>query len=455
MIRSTTVLTAVLLFFSLRGFSQCIIPPPPDPCTGSETLLTDNEILPIGTTKWYYGPDVTMNQLTMRGGKLIVCGNLTVNKFYMDSGTIIIRPGARFTDGGGLGVSLVFNGNSSVINYGTFQVYRNLVLDMGYASAAKPNVIINATTSSVMNVSFTYFVINNPYSYFVNNGQADFGGIITDPGTGTGSICLGSGSQTLMNILINKKYNAYTATAGPACVRVNQFSQFYDSLTTSPNINACLSSSYYSDSSCKPFGCKPNAWGAANQFRNCGSCATISLLAIRMGDYTLSAQQGFNKLHWKVNTTSGNLLFKIERSADGKSFRVVDSFPGNDRSSFEWQDNNTSAGIGYYRIQCVNLQSGTVTTSPVLSGPAVNHQSAISIYPNPVRNELTAMAPAGKKIQRLQLFTISGRKIFEQPLTDINDRVVSVRLPATIQHGLYIVKLLTNDAVFTTRIIKE
>ena len=44
----------------------------------------------------YYGATTTHNMLTLKGGTLIVCGNLTIDKFYMDSGKIYVRLGRRF-----------------------------------------------------------------------------------------------------------------------------------------------------------------------------------------------------------------------------------------------------------------------------------------------------------------------------------------------------------------------
>jgi hypothetical protein len=455
MIRQTasTLLTVLLFCLCLHGHSQCLVPPAPDACTGVEPLLTDNEILTPGTTKWFYGSATTMNQLTLKGGKLIVCGDLTVNRFYIDSGTIIIRPGARFVDGGALGVSLELNGNSTIVNYGYFQVNRNLVLNTGYATAALPNILINATASSQMYASFTYFVINNPFSFFVNNGVADFGGIITDPGAGAGSLCLGNGSQTTTRILINKKLNSYAAPNGSACVGVSQFSQFYDSLTNTPNINACLGPAHYSDSSCRPFGCKPNAWGSANQFKGCASCATIAILPVQITDCKVSGQPGMNMLSWKTNGLGSHHLFKIERSVDGKNFQVADSLPAIiNQATFTWYDKHPGAGVRFYRVKCVSLLTGSTVTGPVLSPGQQVAGKSISIYPNPVKNEFF-LSPAND-IKRLSIVSASGKLVYEQSFNGtIHHRTVT--LPANMRGGLYILQLFTTNTVLTYKLVKE
>src|SRR5688572_25038203 len=139
----------LLLFFSVpRIFSQCVAPLSPPDCNGSEPALTNNETINTGNTKWYYGPAVIMNSLTINGGTLVVCSDLTIDKFYMTAGIIYIRAGARLVIGSGIGSGLILSGNSYIYNYGTCEIQRNLSLDVG-ATAANPNVVINATPSSV------------------------------------------------------------------------------------------------------------------------------------------------------------------------------------------------------------------------------------------------------------------------------------------------------------------
>lgn len=275
----TMVMAAViacLLTNSAATFAQCLMPPPLESCTGTEPALTDNETLVNGNTKWYYGSPAVYNQITLRGGTLVVCGDLTFTNFTMDSGTIVIRPGARLRIGGGAGI--VLRGNCSIYNHGTFECTSNLSLDPTWATPAKPNVVINATPSSFFKMSNQYFTINNANSYFVNRGRAEFWGLITDYGAGMNSVCLGRLSEVRMAVLYNNRRHTYTAPEGAACVNVYQYSQFRDTLTRSMNINICLGATHVSDASCIPHGCRPNAWGTTNIFQFCDMCHGLQLL---------------------------------------------------------------------------------------------------------------------------------------------------------------------------------
>src|SRR5687768_16781789 len=346
----------LLLFFSVpKIFAQCLTPVSPPACNGTEPLLIDNETLSIGISKWYYGPSVTMNNLTLNGGSLVVCGDLTIDKFYMDSGTVYVRPGARFVIGSGIGAGLVLKGNSTFYNYGTCEVQRNLSLDNGYATAATPNIVINATSSSVFKMSNQYFVINNAYSWFVNNGSAEFWGIITDQQSSAGSVCLGQASSTRMAVLINKIADSYRVPVASACLNVSQFSQFNNKLTNDPGLSVCLGSGHNSSSGCG--GCPANNWGAAQVFTNCMGCGSLTVLGVQFTSFTaLHRLNGGTKLSWQFAPVTKNAVFKIQRSADGKNYQTVDSIIVIDESTslFNTIDKTPAPGNNYYMIKYIN-----------------------------------------------------------------------------------------------------
>lgn len=278
--RAPTILTSLLcllLLSNLSSFSQCITAPPLENCLGTEPAVANNEVLSAGTKKWYYGAPATFTQLTMRGGTLVVCTELTINVLIMDSGTIVIRPGAKLTAGGG-GSGMIWRGGCAVYNYGRFEITSNLSLEGPNATAARPNIVMNVTGAASMR-AFNWLVINNPFSFFVNNGVADFHGIITQGNAVAGCVCLGKSSQLRQTTLINNVKDAYSAPAAFACVSVYQSSYFTDTLTNDNNLLVCLGPSHTSGSG---GAYRPNAWGTAPQhiFQSCNSCADVELLPV-------------------------------------------------------------------------------------------------------------------------------------------------------------------------------
>lgn len=446
------LLSIVLLYFSSQLQAQCLTAPSPPSCTGTEALATDNETINAGVEKWYYGSATTFNSLTMNGGTLTVCGDLTVDKFYMDSGTIYVRPGGRFVIGSGIGAGLILKGNSYFYNYGTFEVQRNLSLDNGWASPAKPNIVFNAI-SSTFSMANQYLVINNADSWFVNNGASSFWGIITDPMSSAGSVCLGNGSTTRMSILINKVANTYTVPVGAACVYVNQWSQFYGKLTSDSSLYACLGSGHSSDAGCVPFGCTPNNWGAAHVLTNCAGCAAISVLAVQFTGFSLTKQgTGQLELEWQVSAAMNGGTFRVLRSADGRNFLPIDSISVTDRlqTVFQSIDNHPQPGENFYMINYIDPSTGKTCQSQMARATF----ETISIYPSPFTTSFFIRRNEADKLERLIITDVNGQNVAFNTMTraaGITEVLLSPQLPA----GIYLVHMLTRNNVTVKTIMKR
>lgn len=452
--KATYLFLLLTLCYSSKVFAQCLTPPTPPGCTGTDPQLGDNEILNKGFSKWYSGAPVVMNELTMRGGTLTVCTDLTIDKFYMDSGTIYIRPGARFIVGSGIGSGLIFQGNCAIYNYGFCEIQRNLSFANTWVSAAKPNVVINALGSSVFRTANQYFVINSPYSYFVNNGASEFWGIITDPLTAPGAICLGPGSTTRMAVLINKIADTYIVSSGNACVYVSQFSQFNNRLTANPNLFACLSSGHSSYSGCG--GCPANNWGAAQVFTSCASCAALGVLPVQFTAFNGFAAAGGNRLSWALSNTSQNGMFYILRSSNGKDFSVIDSVAVMQQgiNNFNYNDAMPLYGDNYYMIQYSTPQSGMPLASRSIM-IAAQKENTIAVFPMPFENKFYINYPAGDSPEKIIVTDVSGKNLAIKYTIKPQSHLVEVDVSADIPAGIYLLHMRTNKQNIAKTILKK
>ncbi|WP_276502150.1 T9SS type A sorting domain-containing protein [Terrimonas pollutisoli] len=447
-----------LFFLFTKPFflsAQCLTALPPPACDGTEPLLTDNETLNTGNTKWYYGATVMMNSLTLNGGTLVVCGDLSITQFYMNSGTIYVRPGARLVITSGIGAGLVLRGNSYIYNYGTCEIQRNLSLDNG-ATSVNPNLVINATPSSVFKMSNQYFVINNPYSWFVNNGNAEFWGIITDPQAATGSVCMGNGSNTRMAVLINKVIDTYTVPSGNACLQVYQFSQFYNRLTNSSGLYACLGASHSSDASCIPWGCQPNNWGAAQVFSNCNNCNGFFVLPVQFKSFNTVATVDGNKLNWQLAAAAPVGIFVVKRSANGVNYHIIDSVTGgnSNATSFSFIDKTPLPGNNYYMITYIDPTTGRTFYSKAAKIQNRSH-SQITVHPIPFDNIFFITYAAGMCPEKIILTDMAGRNISitKSRLDTANQLKISVL--DHIESGVYIIHMMTKTNHFAQTIFKQ
>jgi hypothetical protein len=437
-------------FTTLQG--QCLVAPPaPAACTGAEPLVADGNTLNTATTKWFYGATpTTYNTLTMNGGTLIVCGNLLVDKFYFHSGTIYIRPGGRFAIGTGIGTDM--EGDCAIYNYGTLDMYRSIGMKNMHANL--PNIIINALASSVFNVNNNYLVMDNPYSWFVNNGNANFHGLVLDPGCAAGAICMANNSQFHIDHLVNKTFNTFNVPSGGACFTVTQLSQFCQQLTNNPNVYACIGSSHTTDSSCLVAGGKHNPWGSAQTFVACPSCASVTILPVHYSSFTVTTYRQAYLLKWRATGYPANNLFRVERSADGIHFTTVATTAINESSagSFDCYDNKPLPGRNYYRIAATNAVSRVGNNSMIVMGKIIAG-SFLPVYPNPFSSHFYVSLNGEDALTSLLLTNTSGQVV--RTNYSNNNGTLEVFVTQKITPGIYTLRVTTAKTVYQQKIIQQ
>jgi len=433
--------TAFLLPASLHA--QCITAPPPEPCTGTEPSLSDNETLVVGVKKYYYGAPAVYNSIVLRGGTLVVCSDLTFNNFTMDSGTVVILPGARLRVGGGAG--LMLKGNAALYNFGTFECSSNLNLDPNWATPEKPNIVYN-DAGGVIKLSNQYFVINNANSYFINNGSAEFWGLITDYSAGKNSVCLGDKSTMRMAFLLNNTKYAYTAPSGFACIYVFQGSQNRDTLTNSQRVNICLGGSH-TLLSCG--GCPAIGWGAAQVFPGCDECSSITVLPLRISEFNVSTVNNNSRLSWKTNMACGEYVFYIERSADGQPFESFSTVPGRSEASYTYAaaDHEPPAGVVYYRIRAVHTGTRQELVSAIVKASRTIAPAKISVSPNPTSGLINVRWNKGSEPQAVIITNWAGAVVVQRAVVAGSNNSLTIQLPPSIPAGQYVLKMVYRNEV--------
>jgi len=436
--------------------AQCLTAPPvPAACTGAETLATDGSTINTATTRWFYaGSATSYDNLTMNGGTLIVCGDLIVDKFFFFSGTIFIRPGARFAIGTGTGSDM--QGNCAIYNYGTLELYRSIGMKNIHASALQPNVIINATSTAVFNINNNYLVIDNPFSWFVNNGNANFHGLVLDPGCAAGCICMAANSQFHIDHLVNKTFNTFNAPSGGACFSVTQLSQFCEQLTTNPSVYVCINPGHNTDSTCLVAGGKHNAWGNAQVFNVCPGCNTITILPMRFTSFTVRANAGSYRLQWKASGATANTVFRVERSIDGNRFTSIETTAIHEISpgTFYCVDEHPSNSNNYYHITCINPGTGLANSSMIVMARNVDYMS-LKVYPNPFPNRFYVSLTGREPVSGVTLTSLDGQHIAIDYIWNKGSAGIDILVRQKITPGMYTLRVETTTSVYTQKITRQ
>ncbi|MBE9465086.1 hypothetical protein ACFP1I_16275 [Dyadobacter subterraneus] len=155
--------------------------------------VSDNTTLTKGQIRCFSGNGILTN-LVIDGGTLVITGKVKIKKLTVLKGNILVAKKAAATL-----PPLEFNGNSSLINYGSVTFTGNVSL------LHSNNCIANNGADSRMNWGSAQFNFGGKKSIFINNGTTDIGTLLLD--SKNGKIFLGANSLTNVVNLINNYQN--------------------------------------------------------------------------------------------------------------------------------------------------------------------------------------------------------------------------------------------------------
>lgn len=191
------------------------------------------------------------------------------------------------------------------------------------------------------------------------------------------------------------------------------------------------------------------------------SSAKTAPLAINLNYFKGSQNDNKHLLSWKVNCTSDEAKFELQRSNDGTGFAPINTFTASKArcaSEFSFTDETPVAGNNYYRLKIIDVDGKFSYSNIVLLTRKVSHFDLVSLMPNIVGNQpavLKINAPAKEKVT-IVLSDFSGRFIQNQ---EVMLQTGSNQLPVQavgLAAGIYNVTIYpANDKPVSLRLIKQ
>ncbi len=181
-----------------------------------------------------------------------------------------------------------------------------------------------------------------------------------------------------------------------------------------------------------------------------------STLPIKLVDFTATNEN--NKqvlLQWTTETEINNKQFNIQRSTDGINYTTIGEVAGAGNSvtalQYEWTDFSPQNGRNLYRLQQVDLD-GVLSYSPVdvvsIGGTLGN---SLSIFPNPARDVVNVLNPAGELIRQIDVYTIGGVEMSRLAPSTTGSVQLSV---SNWPGGVYLIKIITDRGTEVLKLLK-
>ena len=166
------------------------------------------------------------------------------------------------------------------------------------------------------------------------------------------------------------------------------------------------------------------------------STAKTGVLSINLSYFKGTQTDKKNVLSWKVNCTSAEAKFELQRSTDGSNYTPIYSFTASKErceNPFDYTDATPADGKNYYRLKFIDVD-GKVTYSNIILLIQKNGRfDLMSINPNVVRNEIAVL-----KIDAFEKESITI------VLSDFTGRIIQ-KQTASLQTGLNQIPLQLNN----------
>lgn len=398
---------------------------------GGNGVAYDGLNINSGDYYWFSGgPSTFVSFLTMGGGTLVICGNLTITNINFNSGTIIITAGGSLT----FINSFNMNSNSTIVNYGTLNIQGNCTMN------GSPTRLFNASSTSVINMNNTTNQLSvNGDSQFVNYGVANIYFLVIQANT-MPSVCLMMSSNLNLTNLTNNQLNSVSAPSGPACLSYTGNADLNQNLSNTSNLMVCQATGATTSGG--------GNFGSATVVPNCNSCSVALPITLLSFDATCQAEKV--KLNWATATEINNDFFTIERTTDGVNWQIIGMVNGAGNSNtvryYTYIDEKPAEGINYYRLKQTDF-NGQFEYFNIVAISCKNNVEEITIYPNP--NTGTFIIKGAEINSDVIVTDVLGQVIYKTKITAEKTEINLRQQPK----GVYFVQVNTPSRWMSKKII--
>lgn len=159
------------------------------------------------------------------------------------------------------------------------------------------------------------------------------------------------------------------------------------------------------------------------------------------------------ELTWETAVEYNNNFFSVERSKDGQLWELVKKVDGvgfsNKKTAYRTMDENPYNGSSFYRLKQTDYD-GQFSFSDIKQIEL--HSVGITIYPNPVSDELFVNIPTTNQMYFYTLYDTKGKELMTGRISNEQNRIIINKLSP----NTYFLNIsLNNEIISTLKIFKK
>lgn len=170
--------------------------------------------------------------------------------------------------------------------------------------------------------------------------------------------------------------------------------------------------------------------------------------------FTAHKEMNANKLEWTTTYEKNNKQFNVQKSTDGIAFETIGTLAskaisGNSSAElrYSFEDTKPLLGHNYYRLEQVDMD-GKRSFTNIVDLIWIDNGDAITVYPNPVQDELNIDLNITKKsLVEIRLMDMSG-KLISQKESSVETGLNNIHLNTSqLGQGFYNLQVYINGTL--------
>ena len=183
--------------------------------------------------------------------------------------------------------------------------------------------------------------------------------------------------------------------------------------------------------------------------------SSATLLPLKLINFSGTLKNNATNLKWTTANEANTKGFDVERSIDGIAYKAVGFVKGQNNANNEYTFNDEKIVKGnkyFYRLKMMDLD-GKFVYSNVVTITFIDKDKWFSVYPSPVKDVLFIQNnTAASQNAEITITEVSGKIVYKHSGTVAGKLEVAV---SNWSAGTYIVKINSNDAETTLKVVKQ
>ena len=179
-----------------------------------------------------------------------------------------------------------------------------------------------------------------------------------------------------------------------------------------------------------------------------------------ISDFHGASTNSGNRLNWTVESNRAVNSFEIERSMNGKDFKVIAVLIATEKfatENYTYADTATSTDKVMYRLRILTKTQHAFYSRMILVQSKMTADNDIRIIGNPVMDKLFFNYNSANVQQTdIKIYGLSGKIIFNQKANSFKgNNLITIPLSSGFAPGMYVIEINDGIASQTAKFVKQ